>query len=297
VVIGELAKQQHGVVTLGQLQLAGLTASAVRSRVQAGRLRRLHRGVYAVGHDRLTTHGRVMAAVLAYGPRAAASHRAAAGLLGLRSDNSRKIDVSVPVRGIRSRPGIEVHTSPSLRPQDLTTVDGIPCTTVARTLLDLAEVVPLRQLGRALEQAVVLRAFDLSAVEEVLVQGNGRRGAGVLRAALGELDDDPGITVSDAEDAFLELCGAAGLPRPAVNEWLRIDEGPPIRADFLWRRERLIVEVDGWQFHRSRHSFEGDRLRDQRVRLADWEPVRFTPRQIMRDGDRIVRTVAALLAR
>jgi very-short-patch-repair endonuclease len=201
------------------------------------------------------------------------------------------------MRGMRSRPGIEVHASPSLRPQDVTIVDAIPCTTVARTLLDLADVVPRRQLERALEQAVVLRVFDLSAVEDVLAYANGRRGAGVLRAALAELDDDPGITLSDAEDGFLELCRAAGLSQPEVNQWLEVDEGPPIRADFLWRRERLIVEVDGWQFHGTRSAFERDRLRDQRVRLADWEPLRVTPRQIVRDRDRVARTVAALLAR
>jgi very-short-patch-repair endonuclease len=295
--IAAVAKAQHGVVTLGQLQLAGLTASAVRNRVQTGRLHPIHRGVYAVGHDLLTSHGRVMAAVLAYGPAAVASHRAAAGIHRLRADNRAKVDISVPRGSVRQRQGIDAHASLTLRPQDMTTVDRIPCTTVARTLIDLADVVPRRQLERALEQAVVLRVFDLRELEDALARANGRRGVRVLRAALAELDDDPGITMSDAEDAFLELCRAAGLRQPEVNQWLEIDDGPPIRTDFLWRKERLIVEVDGWQFHRSRHRFEADRLRDQRVRLADWEPVRVTPRQILRDGDRVVRTVAALLAR
>jgi len=295
--IAEVAKRQHGVITLGQLQLAGLTPSAVRNRIQAGRLYRIHRGIYAVGHDRVTPHGRVMAAVLAFGPDAAASHRAAAGIHGLRPDRRRNVDVIVPRASARSRPGIDAHASPTLRPRDITTANGIPCTTIARTLLDLAEVVPRGQLERALEQAVVLRVFDLGAIEDVLAHASGRWGAGVLREALADLSDDPGATLSDPEGAFLELCRAAGLPRPGVNVWVKIDNGPPICADFLWRRGRLIVEVDSWQFHGTRASFERDRRRDQRVRLADWEPLRVTPRQIVREGDRVAKAVAALLAR
>jgi very-short-patch-repair endonuclease len=285
------------VVTLGQLQLAGLTASAVRSRVQRGRLYRLHRGVYAVGHARLTAHGRVMAAVLAYGDRAVASHRTAAWLHGVRPDNRATVEVSVRVPSIRSRPGIRAHAAPTLRADDIARCHGIPCTSLARTALDLAEVVPQRQVERALEQAMVHRTFDLRAFEEVLRGAPGHRGAGVLRAALAELVDDPGLTATDLEELFLQACRHAGLPRPEVNEWLRIDDGEPIKADFLWRSRRLIVEVDSWTFHGTRTGFERDRLRDQRVRLAGWEPLRFTWRQVVRRADWVVETVAALLAR
>jgi hypothetical protein len=162
------------VITLGQLQLAGLTASGVRNRVRAGRLYPIHRGVYAVGHDRLTGHGRTMAAVLAYGPRAVASHRTASGLQGLREDNSPKTDISLPLQSARSRAGIHAHASPTLRPHDVTKRHGIPCTTVARTLLDLADVVPRRQLERALEQAEMMRVFDLDELHDVLAHANGR---------------------------------------------------------------------------------------------------------------------------
>jgi len=295
--IGEVAARQHGVITLGQLQLAGLTASGVRDRVKAGRLHRIHRGVYAVGHDRLTGYGRTMAAVLAYGPRAVASHRTAGGLQGLRADNSARTDVSLPLQSARSRAGIHAHASPTLRPQDVTKRHGIPCTTVARTLLDLADVVPRRQLERALEQAEIMRVFDLGEINDVLGHANGRRGAGILREVLADLGEEPGVTANELEDRLLELCRAAGLPRPAVNRWIEIDDGPPIKADFVWTAERLIVETDGWGSHGTRHGFERDRRRDQRARLAGWETVRFTRRQVLRDPDWVIATTGALLAR
>jgi hypothetical protein len=297
VAIGELAGRQHGVVTLGQLQVAGLTPSAVRKRMRAGRLHRIHRGVYAVGHKRLTGHGRTMAAVLAYGSRAAASHLSAAGLHGLRADNRATTDISLPLQSARSRPGIHAHATPTLRAGDVTHCHGIPCTSVARTLLDVADIVPRRQLERAFEQAQVLRLFDLRALEDVLAHANGRRGTGIVRCLLSELEDEAGITANDLEDRFLELCRTAGLPKPAVNEWLILDDGPPVKADFAWRRQRLIVETDGWGAHGTRQGFERDRRRDQRLRLAGWEPVRFTRRQVVREPDRVVATTAALLAR
>ncbi|MEA2456518.1 MAG: hypothetical protein QOI45_2780 [Thermoleophilaceae bacterium] len=295
--IGELAERQHGIVTLAQLQSVGLSKGAVAARVKAGRLYRVHRGVYAVGHRRLTGHGRTMAAVLAYGSRAAASHRTAAGLQGLRADNRAGTDIALPLQSARSRPGVHAHATPTLRPRDVTTVSGIPCTTVARTLLDLADVVPRRQLERALEQAQIMRVFDLRALDEVLAHANGRRGAGILRGVLADLDDEPGLTESELEERFLALCRAAGLRKPEVNTWVKVDDGPAIRADFLWRGARLIVETDGWGTHGTRQGFESDRRRDQRVRLAGWEPLRFTRRQLLREPDWVATTAAALLAR
>ena len=285
------------MVSLAQLRSLGLGKSGVAERVKAGRLHRVHRGVYAVGHGRLGGHGRSLAAVLAYGPRAVLSHRSAAGLWGLRPDNRARSDVSLPLQSVRSRPGVDAHATPTLRPADVTRHEGIPCTTVARTLLDLADDVPRRQLERAVEQAEVLRLFDLRALEDVLAHANGRRGARALRAVLAELDDDPGLTANDFEDRFLELCRSAGLPKPEANQWIVVDAGPPIRADFLWRRQRLIVETDGWRSHGTRRGFEHDRLRDQRSRLAGWEILRFTRRQLLRDPAWVAATTGAILAR
>jgi very-short-patch-repair endonuclease/predicted transcriptional regulator of viral defense system len=293
--IARLADDQHTVVSLAQLRALGLSDSGVRKRVASGRLHRIHYGVYAVGHGRLTREGHWMAAVLAYGPTAHLSHRSAAALWNVRPDNRPIADVSLPRRSARSRPGIAAHASATLTAADCTTVDGIPCTTLARTLLDLAEVVDRRRLERAIEQVEVLRLFDLRAVEDVLARANGRRGAAVLRGVLADLAE-PALTKSDLEERFLALCRAAHLPRPEVNAALVIDNGPPIEVDFLWRAHRLAVEADAFGTHGTRQSFERDRRRDQRLKLAGYDPLRFTRRQILKEPDSVVATLGALLA-
>jgi very-short-patch-repair endonuclease len=295
-VIAELAGRQHGVVSLTQLRALGISASGARKRAANGRLHRVHRGVYAVGHARLTKHGRWLADVMAYGPRALLSHRSGAGLWNVRADNRARTDVSVPGPSARSRPGIEVHRSVTLTPADATIVDGIPCTTLARTLLDLAEVVSPRSLERAIEQAEVMRLFDLRAVDEVLARANGRRGAAKLSAVLAGLEE-PALTDTEVEERFLSLCRAASLPSPEVNQWLDIDDEPTIKADFLWRAQRLVIETDGWESHGTRQAFERDRRRDERLKLAGYEPLRFTRRRIVSDPGGVMKTVVQLLAR
>ena len=158
-----------------------MTPDAVRKRVRAKRWRRVHPEVIAVGHAPLTRRGRYMAAVLACGPGAALSHRECAALRGLRQSNRSVIDVTSPTRRGRTLVGIEVHSGATLRPCDIDEVGAIPCTTVARTLLDLAEVIGPRELERACDQADRLRVFDLNAVDEQLDRANGRRGAAALR--------------------------------------------------------------------------------------------------------------------
>jgi predicted transcriptional regulator of viral defense system len=292
--IARLAERQHGVVSLHQLQLLGLSRSAVAKRGREGRLTRILRAVYAVGHGRLTVRGRWMAAVLAYGPTAVLSHRSAAALHGLRPDNRPKADITLPGPSARPRPGIDVHRSATLQAADVTTVDGIPCTSVARTLLDLADVVDRRGVERAVDQAEVQRVFDLRAVNEVLSRAAGRRGAGVLRQVLAEYDG-PTLTHSELEERFHEICRRAGVPKPEVNAWIPLDGGA-VKADFLWRAERLIVETDGWATHGTRRSFEDDRRRDRRLRLAGWDVVRFTWRDVEREPEETADVLARLCA-
>jgi hypothetical protein len=291
--IRSLAERQHGVVSLPQLQFLGLSARAVRDRVAAGRLTRIHRGVYAVGHARLTLRGHWMAAVLAYGPHAALSHRSAAALHGIRPDNRPKTDVTLPSRSARSRPGIDVHASMTLTEADLTNVYGIPCTSLARTLLDLAEVIDRQGLERALDQAEVLRIFHLRALEDVLARAAGRRGAGVLRDVLAKYDG-PTLTEKELEERFLAFCRAAGLPKPGVNVWITLDGGVAYKADFIWREARLIVETDGWGTHGTRRAFEEDRRRDRRLSLTGWTVVRFTWRDVEREPAEVTETLAGL---
>jgi predicted transcriptional regulator of viral defense system len=294
--ISALAERQHGVVGLSQLCGLGLSASGVRKRAARGRLHRIHRGVYAVGHSKLTGRGHWMAAVLAGGPKAVLSHRSAAGLWGLRSDNRLKTDVSLPSPSARARPGIEVHRSVTLTNEDRTSVDGIPCTTLARTLVDLGDVVNRRSVERAVEQADVLRLFDLHEVQRAIERAGPRRGTGLLSSVLENLNG-PTLTASELEEAFLALCRETPLPTPEVNAWMTLEDGSAIKVDFLWRNERLAVETDGHPFHRTGQSRERDTKRDHLLRLAGFEPVRFTGRQVALEKEWVTRTLLALASR
>jgi very-short-patch-repair endonuclease len=237
-----------------------------------------------------------MAAVLACGPPAALSHRSGAGLLGIRRDNRARTDVSLPSPSARRRPGIDVHASTTLRAADITTVDRIRCTTVARTLVDLGDVVDRRAVERAVDRAEVLQLFDLRAVEEALERAGPRRGAGTLRAVLANLEE-PTLTREELEERFLALCRSAALPSPSVNAWITLDDGVVYQADFLWRMEKLIVETDGRGVHTTARAFEHDRLRDQRLTLAGFTVVRFTWRQVSSEPRRVATALASLLAR
>jgi predicted transcriptional regulator of viral defense system len=290
------AERQHALLTLPQLQLHGLSKAAVAKRAKDGRLYRVHRGVYAVGRPDLSQHGRWMAAVLACGPKAKLSHRSAAGLQGLRRDNRPKPDVTVPASSARPRPGIEVHRSSTLAAADMTVVDGIPCTTVARTLVDLGDVVSPRAVEQAVDQAEVLRVFDGKSVHEALARAGPRRGAGILRAVLASYKQ-PTLTRRQLEERFLALCRKVSLPSPAVNAWITLADGVAYQADFLWRAERFIAETDGRDVHTTRKAFEHDRLRDQRLTLAGYTVVRFTWRQVADEPGSVAEALRTLLAR
>jgi len=234
-----------------------------------------------------------MAAALAYGPSAAVSHRSAGALLGVRADHSGRIDISLPSAVGRSRPGIALHRSPALAPLDVTTVDNIPCTTVARTLFDLAEVLDQRGLERAVEQAEVLRIFDRREVDLLLTRAVGRRGAPRLRGVL-DSDAEPALTESELEEAFLALCETHDLPRPEVAVRVATGEGH-LKVDFLWREQRLVVETNGYSFHRQRQAFERDHRRDALLGLAHWKVRRFTWGQVTGDAQLVAATVRAAL--
>jgi predicted transcriptional regulator of viral defense system len=293
--IAARAASQHGVISRPQLQALGLAARGVLHRARRGRLHRVHPGVYALGHPLLTYKGRWMAAVLACGPSAALSHRSAACLLGVRDDNRATIDVTSPRRAGREHDGISVHSGATLLPRDVETVDGIPCTMLARTLLDLAEDGSAREVERAIEQAEVLRILDMRPIDDVLARANGRRGASTLRAVLAEMQLGSTITRNDLEEAFLTICRDISRPPGAVNAWIPYADGGGAEADFLWRAQRLIVEVDGRDVHTTRRAFEHDRRRDQRLMLLGWRIARFTWRQVLHEPSAVATTVKALL--
>lgn len=237
-----------------------------------------------------------MAAVLACGEDAVLSHRSAAALHGLRPDARITVDVSSPRRTGRDRARIVAHSGHGLLPCDITIVDAIRCTSVARTLLDLAEGAGRRELERAIDRAEVLRVLDMNVLIDVLDRADGRRGAPLLRAVLAEHYAASTLTASELEERFLLLCRRASVPTPEVNAWVALDGNTGYRADFLWRRHRLIVETDGHATHGTRQAFERDRERDQRLMLAGRRVVRFSWRQITREPERVAGTIRALLA-
>jgi hypothetical protein len=244
-----LAARQYGVVTRAQLVAVGMSEEAIARRMRSGRLHRLHRGVYAVGHTALSQHGRWLAAVLACGDGALLSHRSAAALWGLRPTSATMIDVTVPPgNGHRTKDHLRVHR----RTRTPEVHCGIPVTSPYCTLADLAAAkIPRHQLARAAEIAE-------------------RRGLAVF-----ELDDR---TRSPLEDAFLALCPEP----PVVNGKV---EG--LEVDFHWPDARLVVETDGHEHHGTRAAFERDRARDQRLVAAGWSVLRFTHRQVLGEPERV----------
>jgi very-short-patch-repair endonuclease len=292
--LAELAARQHGVVARRQLAALSMTETMVRDRIARGRLIRVHRGVYAVGHDRLRREGHWMAAVLAVGDGALLSHRDAAALHGLRppGDHARWEVTTTGRAG--STGSIRVFRT-TLVAADRTTVDGIPATTVARTLVDLAGVVPARQLRKALDEAERRRCVDFAEIEDALGRTSRRNGNGhaAMRRALHDLRTTAvSLTRSELEDRFLALLDAHALPRPQSNASIR-----GMEVDFAWPRERLAVETDGWAAHQTRHAFQEDRERSNDLTAAGWTVLRFTHADVARDGARTAGRVAHALAR
>ena len=292
-----LGVAQHCVFGLDQLYALGLSMSAVHKRKARSRLHRIHQSVYSlVPRELLTRRGHWMAAVLACGPGAVLSHRTAAALHGIRDTQRARIDVSVPTRSALRRHGIDVHRAPSLQPQDITVVDNIPCTSWARTQLDLAEVVNRRALERSFDQAEILELFDLRAIEDQLARNPTRRATPIVRLVLEEHYIGSTLTRSQLEEGFYALCVRYELPKPEVNAWIDLgDGGPAILADFVWRPQRVIVETDGARYHGTHQARERDPRRDQRMIVAGWRPIRATWRQIFRRPQELGPMLVALV--
>lgn len=292
-----LAASQHGVVSLAQLAALGISAAAAQRRVTAGRLHRIHRGVYAIAPlPLIPREGRWMAAVLVCGPGAVLSHRSAAALHELRPHGPTRIEVTVPKPSARLHRGIVAHRC-NLHPEDVTVVNGIPCTTVARTLVDLAATVRRRPLERACDQAEILEVFDLTAILDQFDRHPHRPGTRRLKAVLETHYIGQTPTWEEIEDRFLALVRNAHLPEPEVNAWIDPHDGEPsLRVDFVWRHHKIAVETDGGRTHRTRQAFENDRRRDQRLTAARWRPLRATWRQITRTPSQLERTLTRVFA-
>lgn len=272
--VQRLASHQHGVVAQSQAIALGLTPQAIYRRRLRGNLIALYRGVYAVGHVALTARSRDLAAVLACGPEAVLSHRSAAALWGLRRTSSPRIEVTA-ARGRKPRDGVVVHRSRVLEEEDRALVDGVPITSVARTLVDLADVVDRSSLAKAVNEAELLGLFDLGALERTIERVSCRRGRGRLAGVLEAYRPQPEFTRSAGERRLLRLCREHGMPRPQANVWVAGHE-----TDLYWPDARLAVEFDGRAVHGTTRAFHDDRRRDRALAACGILVTRVTERDL-----------------
>lgn len=288
-----LAERQHGVVGRDQLAEIGLKPRAIDRRIGAGRLHPLHSGVYAVGHRVVSREARWMAALLACGPGAVLSHRSAAVLWGIRKTAPETVDVTL-CRRSRSSRAIKRHVA--VVPQDERDVRlGIPVTTAARTVLDLAATSPIDVVERDLRQLEYLRLTDRVSAAALLRRYPGRRGVRRLRIALERLEGTDGNLRSPLEQRFLRLLDRHDLPRPRLNAWIPVPGGQ-VQVDCLWPEMRNVVELDGWQAHGTRAAFRADRARDRRLHLAGYTVTRFTWSDLSDEPETVARDLRTLLA-
>jgi len=254
-IAARLAAKQHGRVAWRQLVDARVDRHQIQRWLQDGRLRAIHRGVYAVGHIAASVQARYMAAVLAGGAGAVLSHRAAGYLLKLlRLAWPPAPEITVPTTAHRRRPGIVIHRVRALHPRDICVVDGIPMTTVPRVLLDLAPSLDGADLARACHEAWVHHRVTPKHIEACIARNPGKPGAAKLRRAFGA-----DVTLSKLEDLFLKLVRAHDLPAPRTNIDVRGD-----KVDCQWEEHGLTVELHSYRFHASRHAFESDLARRRR---------------------------------
>jgi hypothetical protein len=266
--VAALAAEQHGVVTFEQLRGAGVSETSIRRGVDAGRLHRLHRGVYAVGHRSLSWRGRWLAAVLAAGDGAVLSHVSAVALWRFLRPIPGPVHVTVSAAVRRKpRPGLRLHRSRTLTRGDVTRRHGIAVTTPARTIEDIRGEVEPHLFRRALRQAELAgyRVPHLSAVKR---------------------------TRSDLELLFLSLCDDHGLPRPLVNRRVHGH-----RADFYWPEQRVVVETDSWEYHRGSVAFEDDHERDLKLRQHGITTRRYTGDQLEATPGVVAADLGAALGR
>ena len=278
--LGALAGRQYGVVSRAQIAALGVGRGPVERRLASGRLIRLHHGVYAVGHRAPRTEARWLAAVLACGDGAALSHRSAAALWEMTTQDGPHPDVTVS--GHRRIPGVTAHDS-LLTAADLAVRKRIPVTSPARTLVDLARQVDHEELLRAVREAQFRHLFDPVSIDEALE----RRASRALRALL----EDIAPTQSVLEDRLLRICDHHRIPRPLTQQSLA-----GRRVDFLWPQQHVVVETDGWQGHSTPTAFQSDRATSNALQLAGYAVLRFTHADVARRPSHVARQIRLALA-
>ncbi|MGH2761071.1 MAG: DUF559 domain-containing protein [Thermoleophilaceae bacterium] len=287
--MARLAAGQWGVLSTRELHRCGLSDQATGVRVRNGRLHPMHRGVYAVGHASPPLEGRFLAAVKACGPGAVLSHFAAAALLGLVRWDGRYPEVTVLGSATRVHRGLRVHRTTVLEPFDVACFQGIPITSVARTLIDLASILPYRRLRRAVRQAQSLKLIELRHLVEALARLGPRRG---VRKLARILVTGPAPTRSELEDAVLDLLLGGGIAHPDVNVPLLVS-GVEVVPDFRWPEQHLVVEADGAAWHDHRLAREDDAERQALLEANGEHVVRVTWKQAISHPRQTVARVRA----
>lgn len=286
-----LAERQHGVVSRGQLTALGLGGGAIKLRLQLGQLHGIHRGVYSLGRRRVDMRGNWLAAVLACGDGAVLSHRSAAALWGLMRPRWSPVDVTSRHGRPGERKGIRLHRS-SLDESERAAEAGVPVTSVARTLLDIAEVVDAERLRHAFEEADRLKLLRLLELERVCARAGRRKGLPALRRLISAAQAPPAGR-SPLENRFAEFYGRhlADLPEPLANVSILGYE-----VDAYWPSHRLMIEMDSWEHHSHRAAFEHDRARDAAMQAAGYRVIHLTHRQLETEASRIATQIRSLLA-
>jgi very-short-patch-repair endonuclease len=283
--LARLAGSSHGVVTRAELLRAGLTVDEIKRRLRSGCLLREYRGVYRVGHRAPSLEARYLAAVRACGIRALLSGQAAAHLLRVLKGPAPAPEVTAPtarrVRGVRTRRSRRIDRC------DAMTWRGIPVTTVARTLVDLAAVLAVDELARACHEAGVRHGTTPADVEAVLARRPGTPGATTLRRIL---RGDVRVSLSKLEARFLVRLRETGLALPQTNR-----QAGGRRVDCRWPEQRLTVELDGYRYHHSRHAWEQDRRREREARASGDEFRRYTYGDVFEDPRLMLAELRALL--
>jgi len=299
--VAALARRQRGVVAREQLRRCGLSDDQIDSWAGDGRIQRLFRGVFAVGSVPVTEQGRIQAAVLACGGRAVVSHRSAAFLLGIGERSPRVVDlISLKKRG-HAIDGIRVHAVALPARHELVRAYGIVCTSVARTVVDLAGTYGEDGLRRTFERAAAAKLLDLGAIEAVLEGGGRRRGAPALRRVIEEwrpvADTAKYATVRSLFEAkLLPLIAAAGLPMPRPNALVRTAYRT-LEVDLLWPEHRFVVEADSRRHHGTEVAFERDRRRDLDLKEVHHDVLRVSWKQVEREPERVFAVVRGELER
>jgi very-short-patch-repair endonuclease len=288
--LAALAARQYGVVSRDQLHSLGYSDPSIKRAVASGRLHAWHRSIFAVGHTGLSRHALSMAAVLFRGHGALVSYQSAIWLWGMERQLEIPVNVSVRWRG-HSQDAIGLHHCPALRDEDFTTIERLPVTAVPRTLLDYASVTKTYRLERSIDMADRLGLLDPAAVNLITEEVRGHRGAKPLRRVM-VIYHEQGFTRSGGEKAMLAALADAGVERPAVNTFVEEYE-----LDFFWERERFAVELDSWEHHRSRQSFEKDRERQENLAMAGIETIRITGTRLKREPRRVAIGIAEHLNR